>query len=70
MFVSVSLPDLVFAPQKAVVLIIDAGADEVHAVVLNSEVKVSKPEHHPGCVEAEDSSKKQFMNKETKTLKN
>lgn len=45
----VSLPDLVFAPQQAVVLIIDAGADEVHAVVLNSEVKISKPEHHPGC---------------------
>lgn len=30
--------DLVFAPQEAVGLIVDAGANKVHAVVLNSEV--------------------------------
>lgn len=46
MYVCVS--DLVFTPQQAVVVVFDAGADEVHAVVLNSKVKISKPEHHPG----------------------
>lgn len=40
--------DLVFTPQQAVVVVCDAGADEVHAVVLNSKVEISKPEHHPG----------------------
>ncbi len=38
---------LVFAPQQAVGLIVDTGADEVHAVVLNSKVEISKPEHQP-----------------------
>lgn len=38
-------PHLVFAPQQAVVLLVDAGADKVHAVVLNSEVEISKPEN-------------------------
>lgn len=38
-------PHLVFAPQQAVVLLVDAGADKVHAVVLNSEVEIAKPEN-------------------------
>lgn len=46
--VCVCVSDLVFTPQQAVVVVLDAGADEVHAVVLNSKVKISKPEHHPG----------------------
>lgn len=29
-------------------MIVDTGADKVHAVVLNSEVEISKPEHQPG----------------------
>lgn len=40
--------DLVLGPQQAVVLIVDAGPDEVHAVVLNAEVEISKPEHRSG----------------------
>lgn len=39
--------NLVFAPQQAERLVVDTGADEVHAVVLNSEVKISKPEDQP-----------------------
>lgn len=39
---------LVFAPQQVVGLIVDAGADKVHAVVLDSEVEISKPENQPG----------------------
>lgn len=42
------MSDLVFAPEQVVGLIVDAGADKVHAVVLNSEVEISKPEHQPG----------------------
>lgn len=42
------MSDLVFAPQQVVLLIIDAGAHKVHAVVLYSEVEISKPEHQPG----------------------
>lgn len=38
-------PHLVFAPQQAVVLLVDADADKVHPVVLNSEVEISKPEN-------------------------
>lgn len=43
-----SVSHLVFGPQQAVVLIVDARADEVHAVVLNSEVEISEPEQQPG----------------------
>lgn len=43
-----AVSDLVFTPQQAVVVVFDAGAYEVHAMVLNPEVKISKPEHHPG----------------------
>lgn len=43
----VALLNLVFAPQQVVGLIVDAGADKVHAVVLDSEVEISKPENKP-----------------------
>lgn len=43
----VCVSDLVFTPQQAIVVVFDAGADEVHAMVLNSKVKISEPEHHP-----------------------
>lgn len=55
--------DLVFTPQQAVVVVFDAGADEVHAVVLDSKVKISKPEHHPGGGETGDKSKRHSVNK-------
>lgn len=42
-----SASHLVFAPQQIVVLIGDTGADKVHAMVLNSEVEISEPEHQP-----------------------
>lgn len=42
------MSNLVFAPQQVVGLIVDTGADKVHAMVLNSEVEISKPEHQPG----------------------
>lgn len=45
---TLQVSNLVFAPQQVVVLIVDTGADKVHAVVLNSEVEISKPEHQPG----------------------
>lgn len=41
------MSNLVFAPQQVVGLIVDTGADKVHAMVLNSEVEISKPEHQP-----------------------
>lgn len=40
--------NLIVAPQQVVGLIADAGANKVHAVVLYSEVEISKPEHQPG----------------------
>lgn len=42
------MSNLVFAPQQFVGLIVDAGANKVHAVVLNSEVEIPEPEHQPG----------------------
>lgn len=65
----VCVSDLVFTPQQAVVVVFDAGADEVHAVVLNSKVKISKPEHHPGSGETGDKRKCYSVNKWMKKRK-
>lgn len=45
--IQVSVSNLVFAPQQAVGLIVNTGADKVHAVILNPEVEISEPEHQP-----------------------
>ena len=45
------LSNLVFAPQQVVGLIVDAGADKVQAVVLDSEIEISKPEDQSGLRE-------------------
>lgn len=55
--------NLVFTPQQAVVVVFDAGTDEVHAVVLDSEVKIPKPEHHPGSGETGDTSQSYTVDK-------
>lgn len=39
---------LIFAPQQAIVLAADAGANKVNSMILNPEVEISEPEHHPG----------------------
>lgn len=38
---------LVFGPQQAEVLARDAVANEMHSVVLDAEIQISKPENHP-----------------------
>lgn len=38
---------LVFRPQQVKILAVDAIADEVHPVVRNTEIQVSKPEQEP-----------------------
>lgn len=62
------MSDLVFAPQQVVLLIIDAGAHKVHAVVLYSEVEISKPEHQPGPRQGQ-SGRKDSKRKQSKNVK-
>lgn len=38
---------LVFSPQQVEILAVDAVADEVHPVVFDTKIQVSKPEHEP-----------------------